>query len=90
MLTDIEIAQKAKHKPILDIAKKAGFRATEVELYGKDKAKINLSAVKRLSKKKNGKLILVTTTTPTPWGEGKTTVTIGLHKRTLAWACYGC
>jgi len=78
MQTDIEIAQEAKLKPILEIAKKAGFLVSEVELYGKDKAKINLSAVKRLSKKKNGKLILVTTITPTPWGEGKTTTTIGL------------
>jgi formate--tetrahydrofolate ligase len=78
MLTDIEIAQKAKLKPIEQIAKKAGFLASEVELYGKDKAKIRLSALKRLSKKKNGKLILVTTITPTPWGEGKTTTTIGL------------
>lgn len=78
MLTDIEIAQKAKLKPIQEIARKAGFLASEVEVYGKDKAKINLSAMKRLSKKKNGKLILVTTITPTPWGEGKTTTTIGL------------
>ncbi len=78
MLSDIEIAQKAKLRPILDIAKKAGFKASEVELYGKDKAKINLSALKRLSKKKNGKLILITTITPTSLGEGKTTTTIGL------------
>jgi len=78
MLTDIEIAQKAKLRPIEQIAGKAGFLSSEIELYGKDKAKINLSAMKRLSKKKNGKLILVTTITPTPWGEGKTTTTIGL------------
>jgi formate--tetrahydrofolate ligase len=78
MLTDIEIAQKAKLRPIQNIAKKAGFMASEVELYGKDKAKINLSALKRLGKKKMGKLILVTTITPTPLGEGKTTTTIGL------------
>ena len=78
MLTDIEIAQKAKLRPIMNIAKKAGFKASEVELYGKDKAKINLSALKRLGKKKNGKLILVTTITPTQLGEGKTTTTIGL------------
>jgi formate--tetrahydrofolate ligase len=78
MLTDIEIAQRAKLKPIQEIARKAGFLASEVEVYGKDKAKINLSAMKRLLKKKNGKLILVTTITPTPWGEGKTTTTIGL------------
>ncbi len=78
MLTDIEIAQKAKLKPIQEIARKAGFLPSEVELYGRDKAKISLSAMKRLSKKKSGKLILVTTMTPTPWGEGKTTTTIGL------------
>jgi len=78
MFTDIEIAQKAKLKPIQDIARKAGFLVSEIELYGRDKAKINLSALKRLSKRKNGKLILVTTITPTPWGEGKTTTTIGL------------
>ena len=78
MLTDIEIAQKAILKPIGSIANKAGFLSSEVELYGKDKAKICLSALKRLSKRKNGKLILVTTITPTPWGEGKTTTTIGL------------
>jgi formate--tetrahydrofolate ligase len=78
MLTDIEIAQKAKLRPIEHIARKAGFLSSEIELYGKDKAKINLSAMRRLSKKKNGKLILVTTITPTPWGEGKTTTTIGL------------
>jgi formate--tetrahydrofolate ligase len=78
MLTDIEIAQKAKLKPIQKVARRAGFLPSEVELYGRDKAKINLSAMKRLSKRKNGKLILVTTITPTPWGEGKTTTTIGL------------
>ena len=78
MLTDIEIAQKAKLKPIEQIARKAGFLSSEIELYGKDKAKISLRSLKRLSKKKNGKLILVTTITPTPWGEGKTTTTIGL------------
>lgn len=78
MLTDIEIAQKAKIKPIQEIARKAGFLASEVELYGRDKAKINLAAFKRLKKKKDGKLILVTTITPTAWGEGKTTTTIGL------------
>jgi formate--tetrahydrofolate ligase len=78
MATDIQIAQKAKLKPIEVIAKKAGFLPSEIELYGKYKAKISLSSIKRLSKKKDGKLILVTTTTPTPWGEGKTTTTIGL------------
>jgi len=78
MLTDIDIAQKAKLRPIIDIAKKAGFLPSEVELHGNHKAKISLSALRRLSKKKDGKLILVTTMTPTSRGEGKTTTTIGL------------
>jgi len=78
MKTDIEIAQSIKLKAIEDIAKKAGFKTEEVEPHGKHKAKINLSAMKRLSDKPGGKLILVTTTTPTSKGEGKTTTTIGL------------
>lgn len=78
MEKDIEIAQKAKPRLIKEIAKKAGFLPGEVELHGDYKAKIMLSAFKRLENKKDGKLILVTTTTPTPAGEGKTTVTIGL------------
>lgn len=78
MLTDIEIAQKVKMKPIEDIARKAGIRASEVELHGYYKAKISLKALKRLKNKKDGKLILVTTMTPTAQGEGKTTTTIGL------------
>jgi len=78
MLTDIEIAQKAKLKPIDDIAKDAGILKKELEPHGNYKAKIRLSVFKRLAKKKDGKLILVTTTTPTSKGEGKTTTTIGL------------
>ena len=78
MLSDIEIAQKAKIKRIGDIADKAGIKPSEVELYGYYKAKINLKALKRLKNKKDGKLILVTTMTPTAQGEGKTTTTIGL------------
>lgn len=78
MLTDIEIAQKAKMRSVVEIAKKAGIRTSEVELQGFYKAKINLTALKRLKKKKDGKLILVTTMTPTAQGEGKTTTTIGL------------
>ena len=78
MPTDIEIAQKAKIKNIELIAKKAGIKVSELEFYGKDKAKVNLDIFKRLKKKKDGKLILVTTMTPTPQGEGKTTTTIGL------------
>lgn len=76
MKTDIEIAQEAKLRPILEIAKKAGLSEDDIEYYGKYKAKIDLSALKR--GKKEGKLVLVTAITPTPAGEGKTTTTIGL------------
>ena len=78
MLADIEIAQKAKMKPVVEIAKAAGIGLSEVELHGPYKAKIKLGALKRLKSKKDGKLILVTTMTPTAQGEGKTTTTIGL------------
>jgi formate--tetrahydrofolate ligase len=78
MLSDIEITQKAKIKHIGDIAGKAGIKPSEVELYGCYKAKINLNSLKRLKNKKDGKLILVTTMTPTAQGEGKTTITIGI------------
>jgi formate--tetrahydrofolate ligase len=78
MLTDIEIAQKAEMKHIDDIAEKAGIRSSEVELHGRYKAKISLKSLKRLKAKKDGKLTLVTTMTPTARGEGKTTTTIGL------------
>ncbi|MFH1826282.1 MAG: formate--tetrahydrofolate ligase [bacterium] len=78
MLSDIEIAQKAKMRPIEEIAKKAGIKTAELEFYGQYKAKVHLSPLKRLKKKKDGHLILVTTMTPTPQGEGKTTTTIGL------------
>jgi len=77
-LTDIEIAQKAKMLPIVAVAKKAGLLQKEIELHGPYKAKINLAALRRLKNKKDGKLILVTTITPTSQGEGKTTTTIGL------------
>jgi len=65
-------------KPIIEIAEKLGLRDDEVEQYGKYKAKISLNAMKRLSDRPDGKLILVTATNPTPAGEGKTTVTVGL------------
>jgi formate--tetrahydrofolate ligase len=78
MKTDIEIAQNAKLKLIVDIAKHAGIHLGDVELHGCYKAKISLNALKRNKKKKDGKLILVTTMTPTTQGEGKTTTTIGL------------
>lgn len=78
MKSDIEIAQAAVMKPILEIAKNLELKEDEVELYGKYKAKINLSVWNRLKDKPNGKLILVTAINPTPAGEGKTTTTVGL------------
>ncbi|PIP67729.1 MAG: formate--tetrahydrofolate ligase [Candidatus Omnitrophica bacterium CG22_combo_CG10-13_8_21_14_all_43_16] len=76
--SDLEIAQSAKLKPILEIAKKIGIKENELELYGKYKAKITLSIVDRLKDKPFGKYIDVTAITPTPLGEGKTVTTIGL------------
>ena len=76
-LTDIEIAQSCKMKPITEIAAKAGIAPKYLEQYGNYKAKIDLSLMKETDKE-NGKLILVTAITPTPAGEGKTTTTIGL------------
>ena len=77
MLSDIEIAQTTEPKHINDVAKIAGIPEEYIEQYGKYKAKIDLKFLEK-SKKKNGKLILVTAMTPTPAGEGKTTTTIGL------------
>lgn len=76
-LSDIEIAQKAKTENISVIAERAGIDEKYVECYGKNKAKIDLAFLAE-TKRKNGKLILVTAITPTPAGEGKTTTTIGL------------
>jgi formate--tetrahydrofolate ligase len=78
MLSDLEIAQRAKLRPITDIAHALGIEDDELELYGKTKAKIALSVMKRLAGRPNGKYIDVTAITPTPLGEGKTTTTIGL------------
>ena len=78
MLTDLEIANSVPLTPITEIAQKLGIQDEELELYGKYKAKINDLAYKRLENKPNGKLVLVTAINPTPAGEGKTTVTIGL------------
>lgn len=77
MLTDIEIAQAVKMKPIAEIAKTAGISDAYLEQYGKYKAKIDLAQLQDTSRK-DGKLILVTAINPTPAGEGKTTTTIGL------------
>ena len=75
-MTDIEIASSCKKDNIIDIAKKIGLDEDLIECYGKYKAKINFFDV---NTDKNGKLILVTSINPTPYGEGKTTVSIGLN-----------
>lgn len=80
-MKDIEIAQENEANamlPIQDIAKKIGLNASDLELYGNYKAKLSLKTLKALTKKKPGKLVLVTSINPTPAGEGKSTVTIGL------------
>ena len=76
-MTDIQIAQAAKKQNILEIAKKIGLTEDDIEQYGKYKAKVNLDVLQKV-KRPDGKLILVTAITPTPAGEGKSTVTIGL------------
>lgn len=80
MLTDVEIAQSAKMKPIKEIAEKVGLDEDDLELYGKYKAKISLEAIQKLKNNKDGKLVLVTAINPTPAGEGKTTTMIGLSQ----------
>ncbi|MDP4107358.1 MAG: formate--tetrahydrofolate ligase, partial [Bacillota bacterium] len=76
--SDIEIAQAATMIPILGIAEKLGLNEDDIELFGKYKAKISNEALKKLATKKDGKVILVTSINPTPAGEGKSTVTVGL------------
>ena len=77
-MTDIEIAQRAKLEKINVIAEKAGLTEEDYEQYGNYKAKVSLDVLKKNSDRKDGKLILVTAITPTPPGEGKSTVTVGL------------
>lgn len=82
-MTDIEIAQKNVMVPIADVAEKIGIKPEELELYGPYKAKLTMKKLRELQSKasdsaKRGKLILVTAITPTPAGEGKSTVSIGL------------
>jgi formate--tetrahydrofolate ligase len=77
-LSDIDIAQKAEMAPIIQIAEKIGLTEDDIEFYGKYKAKITYKKIKELDQKENGKIILVTSINPTPAGEGKSTVTVGL------------
>ena len=76
-MTDIEIAQNAKLKPITDIAAGLGIAPEELEPYGHYKAKLSEALTDRLADQPDGKLILVTAINPTPAGEGKTTTTVG-------------
>ena len=77
-LSDIEIARQAKMQPIENVAAKIGINRDQLLQYGPYKAKLSLDAVKEISTRKPGKLILVTAISPTPAGEGKTTTTVGL------------
>ena len=77
MATDVEIAQQFTPRPIQEISDKLGIKPDHILPYGRDIAKVDLNALKTKSTKK-GCLILVSATTPTPSGEGKTTTTIGL------------
>ncbi|WP_442854009.1 formate--tetrahydrofolate ligase [Bacillus sp. FJAT-18017] len=76
--SDIEIAQEAKMKPITEIAAMLGLAEDDLELYGKYKAKLSTDVLKKLQTRPSGKIILVTAINPTPAGEGKSTVTVGL------------
>jgi formate--tetrahydrofolate ligase len=77
--SDIQIAQEAKKRPIMELAKeKLGIAAENLEPYGHYKAKLSMDFIKSLQGKPNGKLILVSAISPTPAGEGKTTTTVGL------------
>ena len=78
MKTDIEIAQAAEIQPITKIAEKIGLSFDDIELYGKYKAKIPLEVLEKFDEQTDGKLVLVTSINPTPAGEGKSTVTVGL------------
>ena len=78
MPTDLEIAHSITLRPLADVAHDAGILPDETEFYGNYKAKLSLDLLDRLADKPNGKLVLVTAITPTPAGEGKTTVTVGL------------
>ncbi len=78
MKTDIEIAQEAVLEPIVDVAARIGIPADDLELYGRYKAKLSDDYIKRMEDRPAGRLILVTAVNPTPAGEGKTTITVGL------------
>ena len=77
-MTDIQIAQQAKMLPIREVVEKIGVSEDDIEMYGKYKAKFTEECLQKLESKPNGKLVLVTAINPTPAGEGKTTISVGL------------
>lgn len=79
MKTDIEISNESKKLDIKKVAKKLNIPNRYLEVYGNTKAKISLDIMKKFKDQENGKLILVTSTNPTPYGEGKTTMSIGIN-----------
>lgn len=91
--SDIEIASSQIPKPVADLSSEIGISPSELELYGKYKAKVQLSILDRLAHRKNGKYIVVAGISPTPLGEGKSTTTVGLaqalgaHLGKVAFAC---
>ncbi|CAG8528162.1 2535_t:CDS:10 [Acaulospora colombiana] len=91
--SDISISSAQSPKPIKMLAEELGLASNEYELYGHNKAKINLSVLERLRARKNGKYIVVTSINPTPLGEGKSTTTVGIaqalgaHLGKIAFAC---
>ena len=92
MLSDLEIAQSAEIKPIVEIARELGLEEDDLDLYGKYKAKVHLDVLDRFKARPNGKYIVVTGITPTPLGEGKTVTTIGLSQalKTIGKTAFTC
>ena len=90
MKTDIEIAQEATMRPIIEIARDIGLKDDEIELFGNYKCKVDLDVIDRLQGNEDAKLVLVTAITPTPMGEGKTTVSTSTACASLHWVpCSG-
>ena len=81
--SDIEIAREASKRPIAEIGAKLGIGSDDLVPYGHDKAKVSADFIKAQADKKDGKLILVTAINPTPAGEGKTTTTVGLDRKSV-------
>ena len=89
MKTDIQIAQEAELMHIKDVAASIGISEEELEFYGKYKAKLSDELWENVKDRKDGKLVLVTAINPTPAGEGKTTITVGLGEAFARRVCTG-